>query len=968
MPLNFSNKVFPRRKSSGNVLDEVQRPTSDGFRVMSQVEVENKKQLQAAEKERRSRSGFFGTKPRQGSVEAEEDIRARNSSLYDNSSSSARFSSSSTLPSSSDKENSDNIFAPTKISDSRTFSLRGAGRTFTFGGKSSKLDSINAAKPSPPPLPHNIPLPNPQFRERSMTTTSYASTAQPPKIDYRIEQDTSEFGSGFDNLFEGLSSPRPALDKPLPPGPAQRTESEPVLALPPRVFTSTRPNAPPDPAEINAIRRDNNLSPRSWSSQDNLISSSLTDSPVEERAPPVPPHRDMNSPRMPPEAISPSSDRSDSPYRPVLSTSQQNSYLSLPTSYTRKDSTSSELSPKHSFSSISSQEEHTLTRAPVPVRNTAFSDGDESVASDATPRATSRRDADDDDLAASAAAAMSFAERPPANKVMNQAQYNSYRRQQEMRAPSVHSESDTEEDYNYDEEDEAERQREIAKQRRKQEAAMSVYRQRMSKMTGEKPMQAPSMIAEHPTAVKSDSVPTVTIGDEFSDELADTLGALDGTTPTRNGISGKSSSSGASGEESPDEDTPLGILMAHGFPSKTRPPTKMYGAGTPVVVPSDRPVSAGNPRASMMPGPGKIPPFARGLPREAPNYFGDGLVQPSNRESFALNNHAPASVYGGSMAGEQQRSTTLINVIANEERSKAMRRGSPNARNGFGPMMQSNQSMPNFQVSQNMQNLGNGMDMNGMMGMQGPGGNMDPSFQWNPQAFFQHMAMQQQQMFAMTQQMMAMGGMNGMNQPMTPMSGPNGMQNGYLNPSSTYAPSVAGRPMSMAPSISNRTSTMVGRPQSTFGLEPSARTQSMVRPPSTFNLGLNVPSSRQSTLMSGANPNYTPSIAPSERSTVGMASRYRPVNTCVNEGASVMSGQLSNHQLQHQQPGPASSDIHTRQKPGRGKAFLNAFKRNTRHEDIEEEDWSDVAQRKSRFLNPDRKHERDLKDLWPQDA
>ena len=126
---------------------------------------------------------------------------------YD-SSSSARFSSSSTLPSSTDAPDHPDVSRP--LHDipipppHSSFSLRAVGRTFSFGNK-------KPMRPSTPPLEE---LPSASMRERAMTASS-ASTATPPKL---LE---SDFGLGgedddFSNVFETFRRKSPRLPESSP--------------------------------------------------------------------------------------------------------------------------------------------------------------------------------------------------------------------------------------------------------------------------------------------------------------------------------------------------------------------------------------------------------------------------------------------------------------------------------------------------------------------------------------------------------------------------------------------------------------------------------------------------------------------------------------------------------------------------------------------------------------------------------
>ncbi len=124
----------------------------------------------------------------------------------------------------------------------------------------------------------------------------------------------------------------------------------------------------------------------------------------------------------------------------------------------------------------------------------------------------------DSQIAASANVAQRFSERtlsmpgrqgPPQTKVMTPAQFERYK-QDKDRLRSVGGQSKDDEDdeeeepYEDEDEDEAERNKQLAKQRRKQEAHMAVYRQQMMKVTGEAPSAIP-----RPTPFATQSSPNL---------------------------------------------------------------------------------------------------------------------------------------------------------------------------------------------------------------------------------------------------------------------------------------------------------------------------------------------------------------------------------------------------------------------------------------------------------------------------
>ena len=466
----------------------------------------------------------------------------------------------------------------------------------------------------------------------------------------------------------------------------------------------------------------------------------------------------------------------------------------------------------------------------------------------------------DPSLTASAILAAKYEERvspSPANqgqrpKVMTPAQFERYRQEQELsRTRSCTSRSEASEDSSDvdDDDDETERNRQAARQRRKQEAHLAVYRQQMMKVTGERPAEPPFLAPSQPAFDRS-SNGTPTMSNHLSTVKLSVERPMDG---------GRSS-------DDEDEDVPLGILAAHGFPSKQRPPshlgnakpTSIYRASTQSIPPGPGSVAgesaAGAPRNSL-------PVFARNLPQDP--YYGASLVNPSNREFL---NNGGGSVYGG-----QQPSLPpggLVGVIAGEERARAMRRGSPNAQGVYGSPGAQEASMPQMYPGMPRQMAMGNMSQPGMPGMP-PMPMMTPGDQAQLQMTQQVAQMMQVQMQWM-QQMMQMQGLQPNGQPsptQQPPVPPHQMtNNGFLSP-----PGQTQRPMSTGSPIA----------QSTNGtLQMNQRAMSMLDPGMS---SWSQSDGRRSTVvpsMSGAlgSQSYAPSIAPSERSNVGMPTRYRPVS------------------------------------------------------------------------------------------
>ncbi|KAL7629197.1 hypothetical protein AAE478_000717 [Parahypoxylon ruwenzoriense] len=451
----------------------------------------------------------------------------------------------------------------------------------------------------------------------------------------------------------------------------------------------------------------------------------------------------------------------------------------------------------------------------------------------------------------------------PQNKVMTPAEFEKYRQdkaREEIMGLVDDKESDKEEEDNYDDdEDEREKTRQLAKQRRKQEAHMTVYRQQMMKVTGE---SSPNTHAARSSIAMSMSTPNLLLNDEPS-----------------KGVSPSPPSDGS--EE--DEEVPLAILAAHGFPNKNRPPTRLTNMS------SNPNLRASMAQPSYTPGPGsvvgdssgqggnggRLPPFARKLPQDP--YLGAGLINQAPRESFALGGGAAASNRPVPPGG-------LIGVIASEERSRALRRGSPaidNARNSLAFNMPSN-----------------GMPMNGgfdpisgippqimyPMGMpQMPGPMLTPGDQAQIQ-----MTQQMQQFMQMQMQFMQMMASKGQGQEQ--MQGPPRPQ-GHM-PTQSMG-SLGDMPRNsfmgdlMVNNIGHGMNLDVPRP------ETQMRTMSMVQPSSAS--WLQPPNAGYAPSIHAQGTGYTPSIAPSERSNIGLPGRYRPVSSVVmldHGRTSTMSGAL----------------------------------------------------------------------------
>ncbi|KAI8624662.1 hypothetical protein F5Y19DRAFT_307112 [Xylariaceae sp. FL1651] len=441
---------------------------------------------------------------------------------------------------------------------------------------------------------------------------------------------------------------------------------------------------------------------------------------------------------------------------------------------------------------------------------------------------------------------------PQNTKVMTPEEFEKYRRDKANKEKLGYTESDgsdkEDEEINYDddEEDDLEKSKEVEKQRRKQEAQMSVYRQQMMKVTGESANPPP-----RPGISISMSTPNLPLSH----------GANNSNTPTPP----------SDGSEE-DEEVPLAILAAHGFPNKNRPPTRLSTMG-----------SQPNLRASMQPsvaasvtgegGPagatgGRLPPFARKLPQDP--YLGAGLINQPPRESMALAGGAPAQTRPVPTGG-------LVGVIANEERARALRRGSPAVDNASNS------------VSQLQMNAGfdpiNGIPPQMMYPMGMPPAQA-PMLTPGDQAQIQMNQQMHQFMQMQMQFMQMMASQNSVQNPAPPR--PMGhmptqsagsfrdmSRNSFLG-GDLARNSIMGGDMS-------RGSFMSGGLGSGLSLDvpqggPQMRTMSMVQPSSASWIQ-QAPQPSYTPSIHAQGGGYAPSIAPSERSNIGLPGRYRPVSS-----------------------------------------------------------------------------------------
>lgn len=514
---------------------------------------------------------------------------------------------------------------------------------------------------------------------------------------------------------------------------------------------------------------------------------------------------------------------------------------------------------------------------------------------------------------------------PPRSKVMTPAQFEKYKKDKEVQdrkekmtgpsfgpgrvaAPPPKQEEDEEDDINYDDdEDEADKSRQQVKQRRKQEAHMAVYRQQMMKVTGEH--AAPPLPTTRPSLPAAVSAPQLSTLNRSS------------TAPLPAGGS----------DEDEDDEVPLAILQAHGFPAKNRPPTRLSMSGSnpnlrnsyqpsisrpQSVIGEHAPSGNANRRASTLPA------FARGLPQDP--FVGASIAKPAIRESM--------SFHEGNRGGSSPLPPGgLVGVIANEERSRAMRRGSPNV-DANRPLPPNMQAGPGYDPingipHQAMYNQGgmNGMGMNGM-GMPGMmPGMMPPGMSPGEQAQ-QQMTSQMQQFMQMQMQFMQMMAMN-----------QNPQSQGMPNMANSPYPTQQGMPLTQSTgNLSSRQSVMGMEPMADR-YEPNMRTMSMVQPPS-MPMGNHLSpmghpgyaGSVHGSVNGGMG--YAPSIAPSERSNIGLPGRYRPVSHVAP----------SPKPSQHSDPSNTMSGGLTTSDAQRSRSSLNVSRKvsNGSEEDDDESGWA----------------------------
>ncbi|KAL4781164.1 hypothetical protein BJX76DRAFT_23719 [Aspergillus varians] len=855
-------KGFARRKSSGNALEEVESRPQSSFRVFERPSTGRKSLSDGNILTQRTSDGSQSySPPEDDNIFAGSDGPAYRNLTGGNTfdgPTSVRFSSSARrstdLPTQFDSQpphskSPHDIPVPPLSS-----ALRAAGRTFSFGGRFSK---------TPAQVPHRPSSPD-TTRSRA-TTNSTTSTATPPKLigtEFQIGRMDDDFGNMFDGIgkhdaqesTQVLSSSTPSMK----PGAYSKREEKPPRPAP--ISTDRSKEVEPSPYSWGSRHSEEGLlavgdSPQDDTSafQSNSADSNLIPPPLGARRKSTPmfnadpvnttSHRSLEKPKM-------ANDKGLR--RSVLFSSKRNTAA-------LDDADAKLVTASLNHSNKRNSQVHTSNTSAefeadddVPLFDTGTRIKTVPDQRESLPTSGPTDEHVDASIAAHARLAAEYESKPiPAptsNKIMTPSQFEHYRQQQELkRANSDASDSEDSAESDFDEEDEAEKNRETERQRRKQEAHLSVYRQQMMKVTGQQ-FPSPSL---RPVDRAINSTPNLT-------NLSLHPGNPSG--------SGKSSE-----EEEDDEEIPLGILAAHGFPSRARPPSRLMSSNSmqnlrasyhqPHLGSAGSDVGGGN-RSSL-------PVFARNLPRDP--YFGASLVTPSNRESLALGGGG-GSVYGGPSAAAGSSSALppggLVGVIATEERARAMRRGSPNTQAMYD-------HQPGFPGSAG--NVGGIPRPHTMLNMNSANG---PNFQASISAAEQAQIQLSQQMSSMMQ--MQMQWMQQMVQ----------LQGGQVPPQQLASPGNLPMPFS-ANANGARPSSMPSAGGALNSIPPvygggNQRTLSMLDP--NVSSRLNTPAGP---FVTGANrpgtpggAGYAPSIAPSERSNVGLAPRYRPVSTVPAEAES----------------------------------------------------------------------------------
>ncbi|PTD11863.1 hypothetical protein FCULG_00003857 [Fusarium culmorum] len=771
--------AFNRRKSTATSEDFQNGPVTppegqSSFRVIERSDPSLGKSFDGGARMARASGGYIPKPSHLDQLDHEDN-------MFADLKSGNRHSNASTAPSSTNLESHDDHKHSQKKSQKQSqnqnlhdiaprTAVKSSGSGFlNRAGRTFSFGVQKKHNASPPKIDNDIP-PVPTIQQDAYggrsrgLTESTTSTATPPQLE--MENNGMDMGGDFGSMFSSFDKRASVM--------TMRADG----SAAPRSLTSNRPIQPP-PLSINKV---NNVEPgpESWgrNEDDGLLGPQPGSPELDDVPPPVPRHQSsFKTSSRPSDIIEDEDAKLLQDSIAVGRLLSESSSSNAPSGRYRRN--------EDSFSSFE--------RKPL---NSSFNRGDDNLfegTSTHSSRITNRNNARNPS--------------PQRNtKVMTPAQFEKYRKDKEDHGSSdgirQSTTNDDDDEINYDDdEDEMEKSKQQAKQRRKQEAHMAVYRQQMMKVTGEQPDMHPH---DRPGLASSMSAPQLHLMKTPSPGLP----------------------AGASDEDD-DEEVPLAILQAHGFPSKNRPPARLSTMGSNPNLRASTQLAPPRPGSAMGESSqtqrhSMLPAFARGLPQDP--FVGASISKPAMRESLTFSGGLPAS--------ESQQSLPpggLVGVIANEERSRAMRRGGPNP-NGqkFVPGMNAPQGPP-FDNPQAMMNA-----MNSMYNM--PDADAvyaDDGFQ-QPAAAAWHDATDA-----------------------TPYGGMSATQS--MNDLSSR------HSMMLEPTL-----------EPPRRMDAGMRTMSMVQPSSGSSFL--PPIGGYAGSIHGMPMGYTPSIAPSERSNIGLPGRYRPVS------------------------------------------------------------------------------------------
>lgn len=470
------------------------------------------------------------------------------------------------------------------------------------------------------------------------------------------------------------------------------------------------------------------------------------------------------------------------------------------------------------------------------------------------------------------------------NKVMTPAEFEQYKHQKEDATEEDGNQSEKSDDSEvYEDDDETERNRQLAKQRRKQEANLAVYRQQMMKVTGEQPSDLPDLPRRAPLERASQTVPNF-------------LSSLSFDKPAegdQNGASKKSS------DDDDDEDVPLGVLQAHGFPNKSRPPSQTLRESSTGSIPRPQsqataypPPTGSSRNEPTAGGGGALPAFAKKLPSDP--YIGASIVKPPIRESLGYNQN-DAVIPGQPAPPPNLPPGGLVGVIAGEERAKATRRGSPNTRGTYDSIAPQQSPMALLQQQQMLQQMPPQTAMPGVNMPPGPMPTLPAQHSMSPGEQSQvNMNNQMAQMMQMQMQwMQQMMQIQGVQQPNSQQQVPPPQLPQQQFPSQTGF---------LAPPESDARPNSTGSGGSSSGGHQHVQSNVFPNPRTSFAPSMmgGIPNSSAQSVqgMPIHGPGYAPSIAPSERSNVGQPSRYRPVTPAGGNSHQSRTSTMSAHTVQ----------------------------------------------------------------------